>query len=353
MGLGITITVDMVPDAELSQMASEVRVTERMGESATYAIQFNIDGDNGELPMLTDRRFDPGSMLSILAPTENTTHCLIKGPVTGHKVTLEHGVAGSTMEVQGVDRTIEMDRQTESQVWEDVSDNVAVVSICADYGLLFEIDSTDSVHSSQEHALVQRETDLQFIRRLARRNGFDFWITSDEYGIDTAHFKRPPTSERLIKPLIINQSPPNLQSIQIRWDIEQPVSIQGQQLDLNSLDTIEIGVEESPIAALGTQTLSSLASGNNSVHVHAPVDDAGDLRARGNGTATDASWFLSAACETSVEHYGDVIRPYKVISLQGAGSRYSGDYFVSGVTHTITPSEHTMDVELIRNAWGA
>jgi hypothetical protein len=39
--------------------------------------------------------------------------------------------------------------------------------------------------------------------------------------------------------------------------------------------------------------------------------------------------------------------------MAGAGSRYSGAYYVNGVKHIIDAAAHVMELELARNAWGA
>jgi len=47
------------------------------------------------------------------------------------------------------------------------------------------------------------------------------------------------------------------------------------------------------------------------------------------------------------------VRAQTVINLRGAGTRFSGKYFVTGVKHTIDAAQHRMEVELSRNGWGA
>ena len=79
MGLGIAIAVNGSPDNELIQ-ASTVEVSERMGETTTYSIRYDMDISEGDLPLLIDGRLDEGSELSILVPLDKATHCLVKGP---------------------------------------------------------------------------------------------------------------------------------------------------------------------------------------------------------------------------------------------------------------------------------
>ena len=66
----------------------------------------------------------------------------------------------------------------------------------------------------------------------------------------------------------------------------------------------------------------------------------------------EASWFIRATCQTSLDRLASVVRAHSVVEIQGAGKRHSGKYFVSAVRHTIDPAMHRMDLELVRNAWG-
>ncbi len=351
MGLGIAITVDGVQDPELEN-ASGVEVHERMGEATTYMIRYPVDISEGDMTLLGDGRIDAGSKLSVLVPIEETTHCLVKGPVYSQNIHLQHGGEGSSVVVSGADTSIVMDRETKSAVWSDVADSDAVLAILGNYGLLPDVEPSNARHLETKHSLVQRGTDLRFIRQLARRNGCLFWITCDATGIETAHFKRPPIDGSEEAELIINLESPNLASIDISWDVERPTSVEGLQLNLNDKTNIEGGSAQTPQTILGDAGLRAITGDIRSVHVSAPSDDAGDMLARCEGALIEADWFIRASCDTSLNRLGGLVRAHSIVNVRGAGSRHSGKYFVAGVRHIIDASAHRMELELLRNGWG-
>lgn len=351
MGVGIAIALNGVPDEVLTGFAN-VEVYERMGEATSYRIRYPVDISDGDLPWLIDDRINPDSELSVLVPLEDETQCLVKGPVNGQQVHMEHGGAGSWTEVSGTDRSLEMDRDSLAMIWSDVKDSDAVSSVLSNHGFIPDVASTASQHMESKHVLVQRESDLQFVRRMARRNGYLFWVSCDEFGVETAHFKQPDLSGDASGQVSINLYAPSLESIDFNWDVERPTQVVGAQLDLNTLTEIDGNVTASPLTPLGGSNLAAVANDTRSVHLAAPADDAGDLQARGNATLSESDWFVHATCQTTLERLDAIVRAHTIVELAGAGSRYSGRYFVTGVRHNIDASEHRMEIELIRNAWG-
>ncbi|WP_204141050.1 phage late control D family protein [Halomicronema sp. CCY15110] len=352
MGLSVEIAVNGTVDGDLAQ-ASRIEVTESMGGTTTYRLVYSVDIAGGDLPLLADDRLGPGSELTISVPVNNRSECLVKGPVHAQHIHLRHGGEGSELEVLGADTSIAMDRETKSAVWAEVSDSDVVQSILGSYGYSPDVQATAATHTEAKHTLVQRDSDLRFVRRLARRNGYLFWLTCDSRGVETAHFKRPSLDGSPAAELTINRDSPTLQTLDLSWDVERPTSVVGQQLDLNSKENLDGAVAESPLAALGQQSLAQIAGGPRSVHLQAPADDAGDLQARGEGALIEAGWFVRASTQTSLRALGQVVRSHTLINLTGAGSRHSGTYWVASVHHQIDAVAHYMTVELLRNGWNS
>lgn len=350
MGLGITIAVDGSADADMAE-ATTVEVYEQLGTATTYRLRYDTDISAGDLPLLVDSRLDPGTELSILVPVEDTTCCLVKGPVHGQHIHLQHGGAGSWVEVRGLDTTVTMDRETRTTIWADVTDSDAVSTILAKYGYTADVESTSAGHPETKHALVQRDSDLRFVRRLARRNGFLFWVTCDSLGVETAHFVRPPLDDEAQADLVINLDAPSLEALDLTWDVERPSSVVGTQVDLNTKEDLDGDVAETPQTILGDNSLAAITGDTRSVHLSAPADDAGDLQARGKGLLIESDWFIRATCQTTLETLGKLVRAHTLVELQGAGSRHSGTYLVSAVHHTIDAAGHTMELTLVRNGW--
>lgn len=352
MGLGVSIRVDGLPNATAGS-AAFVEVTECVGEATQYRIEYSFDIADGDFPLLKDSNLGPGSDISVLVPTDETTACLVKGPVFGQQIQFKHGGSGSTLTVQGADSLIKLDREDKAVAWSNLTDSSAVLSILSDAGLIPDVETTQAGHMESKHTLVQRETDLSFIRRLARRNGFHFWVTCDAFGIETAHFKRPELDGRTECDLIINLDDPqfNVSDLDITFDVERATSTNSTEVDLNTKSDLSGSVQRSPLTALGGTDLSTIATGSRVAHVYAPVDDNGDLQARGEGTLIDAGFFLRASGKTTLSALKKVLRSHTLVNLRGVGTRHSGTWFCSAVRHSIDSAEHLMEFDLIRNGW--
>ena len=350
MGPGLAIAVNGRPDAELSAAAS-VEVYERIGEMTTYSLRCAVDIREGDLPMLTDGRIGPGAELSIVARSGETLACLVKGPVCGQQIRLYHGGLGSSCDVRGADSSVAMDRETKATVWSNVTDSTAVSTIVSTYGFAPDVDSTATTHAETKHALVQRESDLRFVRRLARRNGRLFWVTCNPQGIETAHFKRPSVNGTVAGDLTINLAAPSVEVVDIAWDVERPTSTTARELDLNTASAIDGSITGSPLPPLASVKFASIVTDARQVHVTAPVDDAGDLQKRSEAALIDAGFFVRVTCRTTLHVLGALVRPFTIVNLRGAGRRHSGKYLCAAVRHFIDAAEHRMDLELLRNAW--
>lgn len=353
MPQGVSIFVNGHPDDELSA-GSVVEVVEQVGSATSYRLAYtNPISEEGDLPMLTDTRLDPGVELMVVVESREGQECLVKGPVVGESVRLEHGGRASSVDVHGMDSSIAMDRETKATVWADLTDSDVATAVLASHGYLPDTEATDARHETLKHPLLQRDTDLRLLRRLARRNGFLFWVTSDVLGVETAHFKRPPLQGQPSADLTLNQDMPSIRTLDIHWEVERPSGVVGDQLALNSKSTMDGSVQESSMEPLGAQPFSRIVGEPRLAHIVAPVDDVGDLRARGEGLLMESSWFVRASTQTTLATLGTVVRAHAIVNLGGAGSRHSGLYFVTKVRHTIDSAAHRMDIELARNAWGS
>jgi hypothetical protein len=353
MATGFSILFNDQPDPTLGNAAS-VEVYERIGEPTFFRLHYPLDITERDLPLLKETALSAGANVAVVVPSDGTSVCLVKGTVRGQQFHLEHGGEGSILDVLGGDSTLAMDREDKASLWSDLTDSDAVSTIVGQYGFTPDVEDTAAGHSETKHVLVQRETDLGFIRRLAARNGFLFWVTCDASSkLETAHFKRPPFNDEPAAELVVNlEDPPaNVGVLDVTWDAEAPISASGVQVDLNTRDSIDGSVESSPLTALAAQRFSSIGTTPRSLHLAVPVDDSGDLQARSQGALIEAELFVRARGQTAAHALGKVLRAHTIVRLRGAGVRHSGKWLCHSVKHVLNAIEHHMEFELVRNGW--
>jgi hypothetical protein len=353
MGLNILICINDTADDKLTQMVSSVEVYEKIDQNTTYKMDFMIDVCDGDIAQALQKSTNPGAILSVLASVDDNMVCLVKGPVTTQQEHLQHGGAGSWIHIEGEDTAHNMDLTVKFQTYDSATDADIVTKIISTGNkMTADVEATpDSRHDEKNHVLVQTETDLNLIRKLARRNGFHFWVTYTDKGVATGHFRPRNLNGQSTADLIVNLDTYNMDSLRVSADPLRPSQTEGKQLNLRDKTKMG-GTVKLDDTVLGTSGLAAVAGAVQSMHFAPAVDDQGALNARSKGVLREAQWFINATCHTSLHRLCKIVRNHTIVSVVGAGSRHSGKYYVTGVRHKIDAADHNMDLELARNAWG-
>jgi len=370
MSADFLILLDHAPAPDLADLCTSVKVEQSLSEPTRYTIRLVVElNDLGEYDPLTDIRLRPGAELAILVTDGQADACLVSGPIDRHQVHIETGGPGSWLEISGGDRRVQMARAHQTKAWPGFDSDI-VTTILASHALRPNVAKTLYLHSADNHTQNQCGSDLDFLNRLARRNGFQFWISYDVVGFGVrgvGNFKPspprpdvpavPPVIDPFGSELEINigdRSGQTMLSIDIDADFDRPILSTGLRV-AESLNAVVPGGAKSPVTLpLGVQPLASFTSSVPREVSLATAGDATELTARAKAALSEAEWFVQARVHTTKFALAErIVQPHMLVPIRGLGRRYSGQYFVTAVTHTLDMSSHVMDVTLARNALGA
>jgi phage protein D len=350
MDLGAVVSAAGIANTGFPQPTS-LRVDEGFLRPATFTLSYDTNIQDGDLAPLSHDALGPDCPVVIQVSVDGQMETLMKGSVLRQAASLKVGGEGS-LDVMGADATAGMNRDFHTKVWNDSTDAMIVQQILGQYGFVPQTDSTTGTHSESMHSLVQRETDLQFVYRLARRNGFWFWLKADGTGnVLTAHFRKPPLNDDSGITLSIRNGQSNVEDLALQWDIDRPTAVDAKQFDLVSLSANDGGQTRSPLNTLGNKALAEVVQHPRTTQLAIPASDQADLQARAESLLIESGWFVSARLIAKVSVLKKVVRAQSVVTLDGVGARHSGKYLVASVLHDIRDSDHLMTIDLIRNGW--
>lgn len=326
---------------------TEIEVWERLGEPTRFRFRVRAPIVDGDIPALADPGFDPGATITIAAGAS----ILVRGPVTGQQALVDRNEEESFVDVLGGDRSLAMDVGEQLTSWSPMRASDAVMAIVAPYGFVPDINPTSTLYGPSTHELLQRGSDLAFVRRLAARVGYEFWVSTNEVGVDLAHFKPLPVDADPQLGLSINLAEANLDALDLAWDATGATRTTAAGLDLGTLGTIDGSVSASPLPAMASANLAAVAAGPRTALVDGPGDDAATLMGGGESVLSRAELFVTANGLATVDRVGKPLRAHTVVAVDGIGRRHSGNWLVTEVRHLIDPVSHRMEFTLARNGW--
>lgn len=367
-------------EAGLSDLVAEIRVEQELSKATRYAVRFEEDLCDGQPKALSATALRAGEMISILVPDEEKgeTVCLVRGPITKVKSSSVLGGPGSWLEVHGEDRRIEMDRATVTAKWTGRATDVAS-AVLALHDYLPEAKASDALVFDEARSLNQSATDLGLVNDLARRLGYEFWVSyTVEPGagatafmiIESALFQPspdygggampagPPTLDQLIggedEPVlrlnVADDRCRNISAFNIDIDVEKATAALLAGVDDRS------GSEDDDAPTSPRPTVDDEAQSTLSIYsVGRTINPAGAGSAAERATETQAmlaeeGWFVTATASTSAHLLRRVLQPHALVRVEGSGFAHSGRYQVAKVLHVITAWGHLMDLTLRRNA---
>jgi len=159
-------------DADVAELEVEENVDLPGAFSFTLPVSTTSAGD---YDTVSDQRLAPLSNIAVIAQAaDGETHCLIDGYVLSQAIHLDTGTSKSTLKVWGQDASWLMNTTEKAREWVDVTDGAAANTIFGEYGVTPDpanLDDDSPAHTADGASLMQRASDAQFLRMLARRSG--------------------------------------------------------------------------------------------------------------------------------------------------------------------------------------
>lgn len=351
-----TLEINHAPaDQGLLDVIALIEVEDDAALASAFRLRIPIGvTDDGDWTQVADDTFKPLTPVAIgVQVGSSVNEKLINGYITAHHIHFDKDTGASFLEVIGLDASVLMNLEEKIVAWKDMADSDIVTQIFGVYEFTPEVDSTQPSYIENEVTIIQRGTDLAFVRRLARRNGFEFHLETDALtGTTTGHFHKPRLSDQPQKDLALAFGEErNVKSLEVHYDALRPTTVEARGLGLGDKSDQSASAESSDLDPLGADAVLDLLDQQpKALLARTSAFDTAELQARAQAAVAASSWAVVMSGEVDVTAYQSVLRARRTVLAKGIGTRYSGAYYVSRVRHTLTRSEYTQKFELTRNA---
>lgn len=328
----VSVTVKVNGSAILDTYEiSDVRVTREINRIPQARITL-IDGDAeaGTFPVSDSATFVPGAAIEVLAGYHDQQKSLFKGIVVRHALRVRDSRA--YLVVHCADKALKMTVARRNNVYVDKTDSAVMETLISASGLSADVKSTSETHKG----LVRYfSSDWDFM--LTRAEACGMVVIVDDATVSVAP---PAVSGDATVSVTYGDSLQTLDAeIDARWQLD---SVTCQAWDPNAQALVQGKSSEPSVNAQGNltgkklaevlgvsdyewQTASTLADGALSSWASAQL-----LRAR-----------LAAMRGTMTMPGNTAVAVGKLAQLGGAGERFDGKAYVSGIVHTIENGDWT------------
>jgi hypothetical protein len=349
--IAATITIDdeAAPDFFAALVEMEIEEDHRLAGCCKIKLAVSRQ-DDGSWTFLDDDRVRPWKPITISAEVADASVDLFAGYVVDVKPSIDAEEDQSFVEIWGMDATSLMSLEEKIRDWPNKSDSDIARQIFADYDLTPKVDDTGVVHDEKVSTIIQRETDIQFLKRLARRNGFECLVAGD-----TGYFRKPVLNEPPQAVLAAHfGDDTNLVRFDARLAALRPTSVEMHQIDTIGKQLDDAVVEASDQPQLGRDGATSLTVPNGiSARMfvkHAMATSRSEMENLCHSLYDEAEWLIEATGEIDTLAYGDVLRPRKLVPIKGVGELFSGVYYVTNVKHVFSLDGYVQQFTARRNA---
>lgn len=327
----------------------EVELDEELASMFRLRLAIPLQPD-GTWTYLDDERLIAWTRLTITAGFESDTEELISGYITHVNPYFDEDPARCALEIWGMDGSALMDREEKLKDWPNKKDSDIASEILGLYNFTPEVEDTEVVHDEAISTIIQRETDMQFLKRLALRNGFECYVEGA-----TGYFVRPQvdaTPQPVLAVHFGNET--NVNRFSIAVNALSPANVTMFQVDRTNKEVLDAVAEMSEQTALGRTDAAGLLGvgmdpGRTYIGMNAATGSP-EMTALCQGLFHRSEWFVMGEGEIAGNYYGHVLKPRKTVTIKGVGETYSGVYYVTHVTHSFTADGYIQFFKVKRNA---
>lgn len=188
---------------------------------------------------------------------------------------------------------------------------------------------------------------MQFIQRLAQRNGYVFYIEPLAPGANTAYWG---PENRLSMPqsaLTMNMGPHNnLKSLSFTRDALAPVETEGSFVE--PITKMSVPIPSLPSLRIPPLVLSPDQPQRRTLQRQTANQNPATAATTALASVSNSPVSVTGQGEIDTPRYGKVLRARKLVGVRGVGLSYNGNYYVSRVTHLIERGKYEQRFSISR-----
>jgi hypothetical protein len=369
--VGVRLTLLIGPTVALPapppviEAVREVEVTHRDDAQSGFSITFNV-GRSGlsallDYALLANPLLKPFNRVIVMVTFGAMPYVLMDGIIATQELAEGQQPGTSTLTIKGEDVSVMMDREERSAEHPAQTEALIALKLIANYaqyGLIPIVvpPLAFDVPIPMERIPVQQGTDLDYLRTLADRHGYVFYVRPGPSPFTNFAYWGPP--RRIGVPqraITVNMGPEtNAKLAEARKDGLGPTMVEGHVQDRSTNQKIPVrtfGSLQPPLASLPSWLVDMAnlrrkqlrASGVNAVQG----------LAQAQGAAEQTMDAVKLEGELDAGSYGGVLQARELVGVRGAGFTYDGFYYVKRVTHKISLGKYTQRFELVREGLGS
>ncbi len=346
-----------VPQVVLDALTS-IEVTTRDVGASGFQLSFTLNNRSPlhTLFLITGGNQIPVMRVIIVVTFNGTPNVLMDGVITHQQVAPGSDASHSTLTITGEDLTAVMNREEISGMpYPAMPAEGRVALILAKYAALGIVPVVIpsvmlDVPLPTERIPVQRGTDLAYVRHLADKVGYVFYLDPGPApGMSVAYWG-PQIKVGVPQPALnINMDAhTNVESLSFSFDGEGKALPVVRIQDEDTKQSIDVPVPDitplnPPLGLIPPIPLKTVV-----------VDEVAKL------DATEAMLIAMARAAQSADavtgngtldvlRYGRILKARQLVGARGAGPAFDGLHYVKSVTHTIRPGEYKQSFTLSRN----
>jgi len=351
-----TLTMaDNPASAELLAAVREIEVEDHaeLADMLRLKLAVAVRADGAAWSVLDDELFQRLTKLRVDVNVGSRRVPLIEAYVIETRSEFSNTPGESLLEVVAMDPTSLMNLEEKVRAWPDMADSDIATTIFGEYGFTPQVDQTQPTRQELDRTVMQRGTDIRFLRDLAERNGYECYAElNEDNGQVEGHFHPSRGDHAPQGVLSVNMgTATNVNRFKANFDMLSPVTAEARNVEVGSLADQEADID-SQTEELGEQASTQPDRPRRVLIANTGLAETGELQTYTQAAVDRAAWAIRAEGELSSVVYGDVLRAKRPVNVRGAGRQFSGTYYVEKVLHRFGDDGYTQSFTLRRNATG-
>jgi phage protein D len=353
-----TLLIDDSPASpELMEAIHQLEVEDhaQMADMLRLSVAVSVRDNGSGWDVLDDDVFDRLTNIKVKVNVgSGSAEPLIDAYVIETNADFSNQPGRSLLRVVAMDPTVLMNLEEKVRPWPNMADSDIASSIFGEYAFTAEVEQTQPSRQEVDHTTIQRGTDIQFLRQLASRNGYEFYVeTNPQGGQPAAHSHRERLEQSAQGVLSVNMGrAANVDKFKARFDMLRPTTAQATGLDAETRADQPAQAENASQRVLGGESALGGKRPRKVLLSRTGLAETGELQTLAQAVVDQSSWAITAEGELSTVAYGGVLRAKRPVEVRGAGRQFSGTYYVERVLHIIRGEGYSQRFSLRRNASG-